>query len=198
MISPHNCFTLLQQGDLASAEEWAEKARQADAYNSDAFVNLGSCAFAHGEFDKARAYFSCALENDPSCFGALFNLGEPRTYALFHTRDACIQRMHFCIQPRPCWELRLEGRVARFKRWMAQFFDTKARILDLSSTERFLDSKMINALWLTVTVSRRCKDLLAFLQFYYVYTYGERAIFSLIHKTLINNVMWYSKESIPA
>ncbi|XP_065350191.1 intraflagellar transport protein 88 homolog isoform X2 [Cloeon dipterum] len=95
-------FIAYLQGDVAGAEEWAEKARQADSYNADAFVNLGSCAFAHGEFDKARSFFMCALENDPSCFCALFNLG------LTHKRQGSLEdalesflKLHSIVGPEP-------------------------------------------------------------------------------------------------
>jgi intraflagellar transport protein 88 len=67
---------MLQQGDIDEAEKWGDKARQTDSYNAGAFVNLGSCAFARGEFDKARDLFLCSLENDSSCVEALYNLGE--------------------------------------------------------------------------------------------------------------------------
>ncbi|KAF4530273.1 hypothetical protein B566_EDAN007314 [Ephemera danica] len=63
------------QGEVDDAEQWAEKAKATDSYNAGAFVNLGCCAYAKGEFEKARDLFLCALENDSSCVEALFNLG---------------------------------------------------------------------------------------------------------------------------
>ena len=48
---------------------------KSDSYNPSAFVNLGNCHFNRGDLEKAKEFYSVALENDASCVEALYNLG---------------------------------------------------------------------------------------------------------------------------
>lgn len=66
---------LFQQGDVTGAEKYAEIARDSDPYNAAAFVCLGNCALRRADYNKARDFFLCALENDAACVEALYNLG---------------------------------------------------------------------------------------------------------------------------
>ncbi|KAK4016574.1 hypothetical protein OUZ56_031534 [Daphnia magna] len=63
------------QGDVASAEKYAEVARDSDPYNAAAFVCLGNCSLRRSDFNKAKDFFLCALDNDAACVEALYNLG---------------------------------------------------------------------------------------------------------------------------
>ncbi|KAI9557616.1 hypothetical protein GHT06_017444 [Daphnia sinensis] len=63
------------QGDVASAEKYAEIARDSDPYNAAAFVCLGNCSLRRSDFNKAKDFFLCALDNDAACVEALYNLG---------------------------------------------------------------------------------------------------------------------------
>ncbi|XP_046992118.1 intraflagellar transport protein 88 homolog isoform X2 [Schistocerca americana] len=73
--STNLAFIYYLQGDVELAEKCAEKAREADSYNSAAFVNLGNCSLSKGDADTAKELYICALENDASCVEALYNLG---------------------------------------------------------------------------------------------------------------------------
>ncbi|XP_057366935.1 intraflagellar transport protein 88 homolog [Daphnia carinata] len=63
------------QGDVASAEKYAEIARDSDPYNAAAFVCLGNCSLRRSDLNKAKDFFLCALDNDAACVEALYNLG---------------------------------------------------------------------------------------------------------------------------
>jgi len=65
----------MQQGDVGSAEKYAEIARDSDPYNAAAFVCLGNICLRRADFNKARDYFLFALDNDAACIEALYNLG---------------------------------------------------------------------------------------------------------------------------
>ncbi len=67
---------MIQQGDIASAEKYAEVARDSDPYNAAAFVCLGNCSLRRADYNKARDFFLCALDNDAACVEALYNLGK--------------------------------------------------------------------------------------------------------------------------
>ncbi|KZR99911.1 Intraflagellar transport protein 88, partial [Daphnia magna] len=66
---------VIQQGDVASAEKYAEVARDLDPYNAAAFVCLGSYSLRRSDFNKAKDFILCALDNDAACVEALYNLG---------------------------------------------------------------------------------------------------------------------------
>lgn len=68
-------FLYFLQGEVDSAEKYAEIARESDSYNPAAFVNLGNCHFQKGDLEKAKELYMVALENDASCVEALYNLG---------------------------------------------------------------------------------------------------------------------------
>jgi hypothetical protein len=50
-------------------------ARDSDPYNAAAFVCLGNCSLRRADYNKARDFFLCALDNDAACVEALYNLG---------------------------------------------------------------------------------------------------------------------------
>ncbi|EFN77453.1 Intraflagellar transport protein 88-like protein [Harpegnathos saltator] len=62
-------------GDYDQAEKYGEAARNSDAYNAAAYVNLSACAIKKDEFNIARELLLCALETDASHVQALYNLG---------------------------------------------------------------------------------------------------------------------------
>ena len=45
---------LYLQGEIESAEKYAEIARESDSYNPAAFVNLGNCHFKKDDLEKAK------------------------------------------------------------------------------------------------------------------------------------------------
>ncbi|XP_070160360.1 intraflagellar transport protein 88 homolog [Polyergus mexicanus] len=68
-------FIYYLQGDYDQAEKYGEAARNADAYNAAAYVNLSACAIQKDELNIARELLLCALETDASHVQALYNLG---------------------------------------------------------------------------------------------------------------------------
>lgn len=46
-----------------------------DAYSSAGFVNYGACYLAKNQLEQAKASFQNAVDLDPACFQALYNLG---------------------------------------------------------------------------------------------------------------------------
>ncbi|KAL6435070.1 hypothetical protein ACFW04_005280 [Cataglyphis niger] len=68
-------FIYYLQGDYDQAEKYGEAARNADAYNAAAYVNLSACAIQKNELNIARELLLCALETDASHVQALYNLG---------------------------------------------------------------------------------------------------------------------------
>ncbi|XP_032684242.1 intraflagellar transport protein 88 homolog [Odontomachus brunneus] len=68
-------FIYYLQGDYDQAEKYGEAARNTDAYNAAAYVNLSACAIKKDEFNIARELLLCALETDASHVQALYNLG---------------------------------------------------------------------------------------------------------------------------
>ncbi|XP_018356577.1 PREDICTED: intraflagellar transport protein 88 homolog [Trachymyrmex septentrionalis] len=68
-------FIYYLQGDYDQAEKYGEAARNADAYNAAAYVNLSACAIRKDELNVARELLLCALETDASHVQALYNLG---------------------------------------------------------------------------------------------------------------------------
>ncbi|XP_011637194.1 intraflagellar transport protein 88 homolog [Pogonomyrmex barbatus] len=68
-------FIYYLQGDYDQAEKYGEAARNADAYNAAAYVNLSACAIKKDELNVARELLLCALETDASHVQALYNLG---------------------------------------------------------------------------------------------------------------------------
>ncbi|KMQ96390.1 intraflagellar transport protein 88-like protein [Lasius niger] len=68
-------FIYYLQGDYDQAEKYGEAARNADAYNAAAYVNLSACAIKKDDLNIARELLLCALETDASHVQALYNLG---------------------------------------------------------------------------------------------------------------------------
>lgn len=61
---------------MTIASKYAESARKLDSYNPAVFVNSGVCDLFKEEFDSAKLMFENALEIDPICFEALYNMGK--------------------------------------------------------------------------------------------------------------------------
>ncbi|XP_020293114.1 intraflagellar transport protein 88 homolog [Pseudomyrmex gracilis] len=68
-------FIYYLQGDYNQAEKYSEAARNADAYNAAAYVNLSACAIKRDDLNIARELLLYALETDASHVQALYNLG---------------------------------------------------------------------------------------------------------------------------
>lgn len=65
----------LQQSDYENAIKYGEMVKQSNGYHAGGLVNLGACAMAADDLNKAREMFESALDWDPSNVEALFNLG---------------------------------------------------------------------------------------------------------------------------
>ncbi len=64
-----------RQKKLAEAEEFHRRAAALGPHNTGIMNNYGTHQWMAGEYDKAEASFSAALEGAPAYFNALFNLG---------------------------------------------------------------------------------------------------------------------------
>ncbi|KAK7867313.1 hypothetical protein R5R35_002130 [Gryllus longicercus] len=95
-------FIYFLQGEIEKAEKYAEQAREADAYNSAAFVNLGNCCMVKGDLEKAKELFICALENDASCVEALYNLGlVNKQKGLYDEALECFHKLQSIVKHHP-------------------------------------------------------------------------------------------------
>ncbi|KAK5640651.1 hypothetical protein RI129_011462 [Pyrocoelia pectoralis] len=68
-------FIYFQQKDYDNAEKYGQIVKSIDNYNAAGFVHLGACFMVKNELEQAKSYFMSALDLDPSCFEALYNLG---------------------------------------------------------------------------------------------------------------------------
>ncbi|BES88088.1 Hypothetical protein NTJ_00896 [Nesidiocoris tenuis] len=68
-------FIHYHRAEYEEAEKFAEAARASDAYNAAAYVNLGNCCMIKGDPEKAKNDYLIAIDNDPTCIAALYNLG---------------------------------------------------------------------------------------------------------------------------
>lgn len=77
-------------------------ARETDSYNALACVNHGNCYFAREDYYRAKELYTLALENEPLCSEALYNLGLANKQ-LGHLDDAidCFQKLHVIISNHP-------------------------------------------------------------------------------------------------
>ncbi|XP_065176438.1 intraflagellar transport protein 88 homolog [Sycon ciliatum] len=82
-------FLLFLDGDTAQAENYADKAIEADHYNPAALVNKGNCSFVLEDFAKARDYYLDAISVEAACTEALYNLGLAYK-KLGNFKEACV------------------------------------------------------------------------------------------------------------
>ncbi|EDQ86081.1 uncharacterized protein MONBRDRAFT_11191 [Monosiga brevicollis MX1] len=68
-------FLYALETDYTQAEEYADRAIQADKYNPNAMVNKGNCLLAQDKHAEAIEFYHEALAVDSGCFEALYNLG---------------------------------------------------------------------------------------------------------------------------
>lgn len=66
-----------------------------DGYNASGSVNMGACAMARNQLEEAKSYFINALELDPACIEATYNLGT--SYQHLDYRDP---KLITCSRPR--------------------------------------------------------------------------------------------------
>ncbi|XP_063223516.1 intraflagellar transport protein 88 homolog isoform X2 [Bacillus rossius redtenbacheri] len=100
--STNLAFIHYLQGDTETAERYGEQAREADSYNSAAFVNLGSCSLAKGDLEKAKELFMCALDNDASCVEALYDLGlVNKQLQLYEEALDCFLKLQAIVRQHP-------------------------------------------------------------------------------------------------
>lgn len=80
-----------QRGEYDHAEKYSEAAKNADNFNTAAYVNLSACSIVKNELDKAKGYLSTALETDANHVQALYNLGA--LYFLIKKKQNCSKYM---------------------------------------------------------------------------------------------------------
>jgi len=68
-------FIYLLQGNLKDAKRYADASVKADKFNSASLTNKGNCLVYDGKTDEAIMLYKEALDNDSSCYEALYNLG---------------------------------------------------------------------------------------------------------------------------
>lgn len=68
-------FIYIKMKDIANAGKYAEISRDIDSYNPAAFVNSGAVEMLRDDLGGARKHFEVALDIDPTCFEALYDLG---------------------------------------------------------------------------------------------------------------------------
>ena len=68
-------FLYFLEGDLASADKYANLAVRSDRYNARALVNKGNCMFANDEPERAKELYLEAIGVEADCAEAIFNLG---------------------------------------------------------------------------------------------------------------------------
>lgn len=68
-------FLYFLEGDLKSAEVYAEKAVRADRYNAKALVNKANFMFKNGYLDGAKELYLEAIGVEADCVEAIYNLG---------------------------------------------------------------------------------------------------------------------------
>ncbi|VUZ47212.1 unnamed protein product, partial [Hymenolepis diminuta] len=61
--------------DFIQADRYADIAIAADKYSPAALVNKGNILFKQAQLERARDCYLEALEDDPTCVEALYNLG---------------------------------------------------------------------------------------------------------------------------
>ncbi|KAM3176104.1 hypothetical protein ACTXT7_007179 [Hymenolepis weldensis] len=68
-------FLYFLEGDFVQADRYADIAITADRYSPAALVNKGNILFKQAQLERARDCYLEALEDDPTCVEALYNLG---------------------------------------------------------------------------------------------------------------------------
>ncbi|XP_076804063.1 intraflagellar transport protein 88 homolog [Clavelina lepadiformis] len=68
-------FIYFLQGNRDQARRYADAAVKADRFNASSLTNKANCLFMDNDPDGAIALYREALDNDTSCYEALYNLG---------------------------------------------------------------------------------------------------------------------------
>uniref|UniRef100_A0A0R3T9T1 TPR_REGION domain-containing protein n=1 Tax=Rodentolepis nana TaxID=102285 RepID=A0A0R3T9T1_RODNA len=68
-------FLYFLEGDFVQADRYADIALAADRYSPAALVNKGNILFKQAQLERARDCYLEALQDDPTCVEALYNLG---------------------------------------------------------------------------------------------------------------------------
>lgn len=95
-------FLYFLEGDIESAERYADLAMQADRFNSKAVVNKANVHFQREEYDTARQLYEEAVGLDSDCVEGIYNLG--LVYKRLGTHDQALQafqKLHRMIPKDP-------------------------------------------------------------------------------------------------
>lgn len=92
-------FLYYLDGDLKSAEKYADLAVQSDRYNAKALTNKGNCFLRKGDIEKAKQFYSEAISVDAVCTDALFNLGMVlKRQGKYQESLNCFEKVHSILK----------------------------------------------------------------------------------------------------
>ncbi|XP_050543365.1 intraflagellar transport protein 88 homolog [Daktulosphaira vitifoliae] len=95
-------FIHFLKGDLEQAHKTSAAAQDVDSLNALAYVNHGNCYYAKEDFYKAKELYTRALDQDPSCSEAVYNLGlANKQLGLIDDAIDCFQKLHVVISNHP-------------------------------------------------------------------------------------------------
>ncbi|KAJ1448492.1 hypothetical protein M885DRAFT_450175 [Pelagophyceae sp. CCMP2097] len=75
MAATNLSFIYFLEGDVRSAEKYADIAYEQDRYNARALVNKGNCLTLRGEHETAKQFYLEAIGVEADCVEAIYNLG---------------------------------------------------------------------------------------------------------------------------
>ena len=75
MAATNLSFIYFLEGDMESANQYADLAVKNSRYNAKALVNKGNCLYNAGEFHRAKELFLEAIGVQADCVEAIYNLG---------------------------------------------------------------------------------------------------------------------------
>ena len=77
MAATNLSFIYFLEGDIRSADKYADLAYEHDLYNARALVNKGNCLAVRGDYDTAKQFYLEAIGVEADCVEAIYDLGEP-------------------------------------------------------------------------------------------------------------------------
>jgi intraflagellar transport protein 88 len=75
MAATNLSFIYFLEGDIRSADKYADLAYEHDRYNARALVNKGNCLAVRGDYDTAKQFYLEAIGVEADCVEAIYDLG---------------------------------------------------------------------------------------------------------------------------
>jgi len=75
MAATNLSFIYFLEGDVRSADKYADLAYEHDRYNARALVNKGNCLAVRGDYDTAKQFYLEAIGVEADCVEAIYDLG---------------------------------------------------------------------------------------------------------------------------